>query len=108
MKKKIPTSQFQVLIFYPLWSFIVENTLSGDFITINIRSLFKPMTNEIWIKSAKTDVVTEKFWLIQPMRAGVRYQIKHSGEFLYKMSNEDDLTHFKITKIRLPEQIKQL
>lgn len=89
-------------------NFLVENTLSGEFIMINIRSLFKPMTNEIWIKSAKTDVVTEKFWLIQPMKPSVRYQIKHSGEFLYKMSNEDDLTHFKITKIRLPEQIKQL
>ena len=75
---------------------------------INIRSLFKPATNEIWIKSAKTDVVSEKFWLIQPMKPGVRYQIKHSGEFLYKMSNEDDLTNFKITKIRLPDQIKAI
>jgi len=75
---------------------------------INIRSLFKPAANEIWIKSAKTDVVSEKFWLIQPMKPGVRYQIKHSGEFLYKMSNEDDLTNFKITKIRLPDQIKAI
>ena len=54
-------------------NFLVENTLSGEFIMINIRSLFKPMTNEIWIKSAKTDVVTEKFWLIQPMKPSVRY-----------------------------------
>ena len=66
MKKKIPISQFQVLNHLPLWHFpsIVENSLSGDFIMINIRSLFKPMTNEVWIKNAKTDVVTEKFWLI--------------------------------------------
>ena len=42
------------------------------------------------------------------MKPSVRYQIKHSGEFLYKMSNEDDLTNFTITKIRLPEQIKQM
>ncbi len=42
------------------------------------------------------------------MKPNVRYQIKHSGEFLYKMSNEEDLTNFKITKIRLPEQIKTL
>jgi len=40
------------------------------------------------------------------MQAGVRYNIKHSGEFLYKISNEDDKMNFKVSKIRLPNQIK--
>ena len=31
----------------------------------------------------------EMFRLIQPMKLGVHYKIKHSGQFLYKMSNED-------------------
>lgn len=38
---------------------------------------------------------------------GVRYHVKHSGEFLYKISNEEDLDRFKITKIKMPSQIKQ-
>ena len=51
------------------------------------------------------------------MQPGVRYEIKHSGEFLYKLSNEEDKMNFKvileiklysllqITKIRLPGEI---
>jgi protease II len=50
----------------------------------------------------------EKFWLVQPMQAGVRYQVKHSGEFLYKMSNEGTDGNFKITKIRVPEKVRLL
>lgn len=42
------------------------------------------------------------------MQQGVRYQIKHSGEFLYKMSNEGDKANFKITKIRVPENVRLL
>lgn len=62
---------------------------------ITIRSLFRPATNEVWLKhAAKED---EKFWLVQPMQQGVRYYIKHSGEFLYKMSNEDDKVNFKVS-----------
>jgi hypothetical protein len=34
--------------------------------------------------------------------------VKHSGEFLYKMSNEEDKMNFKISKIRLPEKVKML
>jgi hypothetical protein len=41
------------------------------------------------------------------MHPGVKYFIKHSGQFLYKISNEENLgDDFKITKIRLPEEIK--
>jgi protease II len=36
------------------------------------------------------------------MEIGVRYYIKHSGEYLYKISNEDDKINFKITKIKIP------
>ncbi|CDW77077.1 oligopeptidase b [Stylonychia lemnae] len=84
----------------------VENTLSGDFIMINIQSNFSPKTNEIWIKNAHQR--QERFWLVQTMQQNVDYQIKHSGEFLYKMSNEDDKNSYKITKIMLPDQIKSL
>ena len=42
------------------------------------------------------------------MRMGVRYYIKHSGEFLYKVSNEDDQLNFKVTKIRIPSNLKYL
>jgi len=31
--------------------------------------------------------------------------VKHSGEWLYKMSNEEDLLTFKVTKIRLPNEL---
>ena len=63
---------------------------------ITIRSLFKPSTNEVWLKHAAKDQTTEKFWLVQPMQQGVRYSVKHSGEFLYKMSNEEDKVNFKV------------
>lgn len=66
---------------------------------ITIRSLFKPSTNEVWLKHAAKDQTTEKFWLVQPMQQGVRYSVKHSGEFLYKMSNEEDKVNFKVTTI---------
>ena len=73
---------------------------------INISSTFKPLTNEIWMRNAKSE--KEKFWLIQPMKMGVNYQIKHSGSFLYKMSNEEDLKSYSITKITLPNTMKEL
>lgn len=40
---------------------------------INVQSLFKPQTNEIWIKNV--DKIEDKFRLIQPMRYGVDYEI---------------------------------
>jgi hypothetical protein len=30
------------------------------------------------------------------MQEGVRFWVKHSGEFLYKMSNEEDRMNFKV------------
>ena len=46
----------------------VENTLSQDFVIINIKSTFKPYTNEIWIRNAEKieegSDQSEKFWLI--------------------------------------------
>ncbi len=66
MRKRIQISQFQVhfcFVFIDIF-FVVENTLSGEYMMINIRSLFKPSTNEIWIKNSSTDVQQEKFWLI--------------------------------------------
>ena len=38
---------------------------------------------------------------------GVRYLVKHSGEFLYKLSNEEDIDRYKLTKIRMPHEIKE-
>lgn len=38
-------------------------------------------------------------------RRGTRYQVKHSGQFLYKISNEEDIDRFKVTKIPMPSQI---
>ena len=74
--------------------------------SINISSTFEPKTNEIWLRNAKVE--KEKFWLVQPMQMGVQYQIKHSGQFLYKMTNEDDLNNFSIKKIALPNKLKFL
>ena len=31
------------------------------------------------------------------MESGVNYDIKHSGEFLYKLSNEEDKSTYKVT-----------
>jgi len=42
--------------------YIVENTLSGDYIMINIESNFSPKINEIWIKNAHNR--QERFWLV--------------------------------------------
>ena len=42
------------------------------------------------------------------MEPGVRYQIKHSGEFLYKISNEEDKLNFKVYKIRIPSPIQHI
>lgn len=47
----------------------------------------------------------EKFWLVQPMQLGVHYSIKHSGAFLYKMSNEKDGVNYEVTRIALPQQL---
>ena len=33
------------------------------------------------------------------MKLGVNYSLKHSGEFFYKMTNEDDLTNYSLKKI---------
>ena len=64
---------------------------------ITISSLFKPTTSEVWLKHAGKDFKSgDKFWLVQPMAEGVRYWVKHSGEFLYKMSNEEDKMNFKV------------
>lgn len=38
---------------------------------------------------------------------GIRYHVKHSGEFLYKLSNEDDVNRFKLSKIRMPHEVKE-
>ena len=77
----------------------VTNTLSGDFVAIDIRSTFKPYTNEVWLRNVKQK--DEKFWLVQPMERGVEYSIKLSGQFLYKKSNELDGKNYSITKIAL-------
>ena len=51
--------------------------------------------------------IGNKFFLVQPMQGdGVRYKVKHSGDFLYKISNEEDRTKFKVTKIRMPHEVK--
>ena len=42
------------------------------------------------------------------MQLGVTYDIKHSGQFLYKLSNEKDKKSFEITKIALPSQISNI
>lgn len=84
----------------------VENTLSGEFILLSIESTFKPRCNEIWVKSAKE--VDSKFKLVQPLRERVSYYIKHSGDFLYKVSNEDDGYNYKISRFLVPSSIKTL
>ena len=33
--------------------------------------------------------------------------MKHSGEFLYKISNENDVNRFKLSKIRMPDEVKE-
>jgi hypothetical protein len=33
------------------------------------------------------------------MKLGVNYSLKHSGEFFYKMTNEDDLNNYSLKKV---------
>jgi protease II len=42
------------------------------------------------------------------MKLGVNYTIQHSGQFLYKLSNEKDGKNYEITKIQLSEKLKML
>ena len=89
------------------FSVSISNSLSKDLILMNIETTFKPRCNEIWVRSADFDTeLGNKFFLVQPMQPQVQYQLKHSGDFLYKYSNEDDLRKYKITKIRLPNELK--
>ena len=78
----------------------VSNSLSEEFVMININTTFLPRSNEIWLKNSHD--IKEKFWLVQPLEIGVDYQIQHSGEFLYKMTNEDDRKNYSIKRISLP------
>ena len=96
------------------YSVSVETSLSKELILLKVKTLLEPYTNEIWVRSANYDLdqsalgKRNKFWLVQPMQGrGIRYHVKHSGEFLYKLSNEDDFDRFKITKIRMPHEIKE-
>lgn len=70
---------------------------------LKIQSTFEPACNEVWIKNSSDD---SKFWLVQAIQPGVRYHIKHSGDFLYKVSNEEDKTNFKVSRIKLPDQVR--
>jgi protease II len=81
----------------------LSNSLSTDFVMVEIASTFQPRTNEIWMRNAANK--NEKFWLVQPMQLGVHYDIKHSGSFLYKMSNEKDGINYEVTRIALPQQL---
>lgn len=81
----------------------VENTLSKRFLQLKIAATFHPSCNEVWIRDVHN--FDSKFWLVQPMAAGVKYYIKHSGSFLYKLSNEDDKLTYKLSKIPLPAQL---
>lgn len=81
----------------------VENTLSKKFLQINIRSTFEPSCNEVWLRGVGD--FESKFWLVQPMEAGVTYYVKHAGSFLYKLSNEEDRLTYKLTKIPLPTEL---
>ena len=87
--------------------------MSKELILLKVRTVFEPNCNEVWVRSADYDLdqshlgKRNKFWLVQPMQGrGVRYLVKHSGEFLYKLSNEEDIDRFKLTKIRMPHEIK--
>lgn len=40
------------------------------------------------------------------MQAQVRYHIKHQGNWLYKISNEEDKQNFRITKFKIPDQLR--
>lgn len=40
------------------------------------------------------------------MEPQVRYQIKHQGDWLYKVSNEVDKFNFRVTKFRLSDDLK--
>jgi protease II len=58
----------------------------------------------VWLRNASE--VASKFKCVQPMEQGVHYIVKHSGNFLYKISNElnkgDD---YKVTRIALPQDL---
>lgn len=88
------------------YSVSVENSLSKRYLQINIESTFHPVCNEVWIRGVGD--FDSKFWLVQPMLGGVRYYLKHSGSFLYKLSNEEDRLRFKLSKIPLPAQLINL
>lgn len=80
----------------------MSNSNSNEYVMINISSSFEPRTNEVWIKHV--DDEKGDFTLISPMRYGVHYVVKHSGNFLYKLTNEHDGINYKLIKIQLPSK----
>ena len=49
----------------------LHNSLSGDFIVLDICSTYSPRTNEIWLKHTSDE--QQDFSLVQGLRFGVRY-----------------------------------
>lgn len=80
----------------------VSSTNSNEYIMIDIKSRFLPRTNEVWFKH--TNDSEGDFSLISPMKYGINYRVKHSEQFFYKMTNEEDGVNYKITKITLPSK----
>ena len=92
----------------------VETSLSKELVLLKVKTVLEPYSNEVWLRSANYDLdqphlgKRNKFWLVQPMQGrGIRYHVKHSGEFLYKISNENDVNRFKLSKIRMPDEVKE-
>ena len=73
---------------------------------LTIESTFKPRCNEVWVKSVHDP--GEKFWLVQKLQENVSYYVKHSGDFFYKVSNEEDKQNYKVTKFLVPSHVKKL
>ena len=84
----------------------VESTDSFEYVFIKINSLFTPLTTETWFKHSKNE--EGDFSLVSPMRYGASYNVKHSGSFFYKMTNEEDGINYKITKIPLPSKFMMI
>jgi len=65
-RHQLGTLQEQDVLIYeetnPEFSVTVSNSLSGDFVIVNIESNFKPKTNEIWLRNSSSP--KEKFWLV--------------------------------------------
>ena len=52
------------------------------------------------------EISDKRFWLVDPMQLGVHYDIKHSGNFLYRLGNSKNSQAKSLKRIRIGQEME--